>query len=222
MVHIYKRKGNRQFSDNHRGISLLSIAGKILARVLFNRLLQHLAQGLLPESQCGFHAGHGTADMIFAAPQFQEKCQEQHRDLFVTFIDLTKAFNTVSREGLWEIMEKIGCPNKFITNVRQLHDAMMVKVLDDGDESEVFPVTNGVKQGCVLAPTFLSMVFSAMLTDAFRDCQDGLHIRFRADGGRFNLRRLKAVTKVKETVVRKLLFADDCALNASTEQKMQQ
>ncbi len=70
----------------------------------------------------------------------------------------------------------------------------MVKVLDDGDESEAFPVTNGVKQGCVLAPKLLSMVFSAMLTDAFRDCQDGLHIRFRADSGLFNLRRLKAVT----------------------------
>ncbi len=76
---------------------------------------------------------------------------------------------------------------------------MMVKVLDDGDESEAFPVTSGVKQGCDLAPTLFSMVISAMLTDAFHDCQDGLHIRFRADGGLFNLRRLKAVTKVKET-----------------------
>ncbi|KAL8609487.1 hypothetical protein ACOMHN_038009 [Nucella lapillus] len=39
IVHIYKRKGNRQSCDNHRGIFLLSIAGKILARVLLNRLL---------------------------------------------------------------------------------------------------------------------------------------------------------------------------------------
>ena len=58
IVHIYKRKGNRQSCDNHRGISLLSIAGKILARVLLNRLTQHLEQNpsLLPESQCGFRA----------------------------------------------------------------------------------------------------------------------------------------------------------------------
>ncbi|XP_047496478.1 uncharacterized protein LOC125044076 [Penaeus chinensis] len=49
MVHIYKRKGNRKSCDNHRGISLLSIAGKILARDLLNRLLQHLEQGHLPE-----------------------------------------------------------------------------------------------------------------------------------------------------------------------------
>ena len=77
IVHIYKRKGNRQSCDNHRGISLLSIAGKILARILLNRLLEHLEMpALLPESQCGFHRGRGTTDMIFAARQLQEKCSE--------------------------------------------------------------------------------------------------------------------------------------------------
>ncbi|VDL95715.1 unnamed protein product [Schistocephalus solidus] len=54
-VHLYKRNGNRQLSDNHRGISLLNIAGKIFDRILLNRLNGHLEQGLLPESQCGFH-----------------------------------------------------------------------------------------------------------------------------------------------------------------------
>ncbi|XP_063593800.1 uncharacterized protein LOC134770746 [Penaeus indicus] len=78
IVHIYKRKGSRQSCDNHRGISLLSIASKILARILLNCLLEHLEQGHLPESQCGFRAGRGTVDMIFAAYQLQEKCMEQH------------------------------------------------------------------------------------------------------------------------------------------------
>ena len=55
IIHIFKRKGNPQLCDNHRGISLLSVAGKVLARVLFNRLNEHLEQsGLVPESQCGF------------------------------------------------------------------------------------------------------------------------------------------------------------------------
>ena len=76
IVHIYKRKGNCKSCDNHRGISLLSIAGKILARVLLNRLLDHLKQGHLPESQCGFRAGRGTSNMIFADRQLQEKCME--------------------------------------------------------------------------------------------------------------------------------------------------
>nr|VZI50585.1 unnamed protein product [Spirometra erinaceieuropaei] len=69
IVHLYKRKGNRQDCDNHRGISLLNIAGKIFARILLNRLNNHLEEGLLPESQCGFRCHRGTTDMIFAARQ---------------------------------------------------------------------------------------------------------------------------------------------------------
>ena len=98
--------------------------------------------------------------MIFTARQLQEKCQEQNVDLYMTFVDLTKAFDTVSREGLWKIMAKFGCPAKFIAMVRQFHDGMLARVQNDGEFSDPFPVTNGVKQGCVLASTLFSMVFS--------------------------------------------------------------
>ena len=55
VIHLFKRKGNPQLCDNHRGVSLLSIAGKVLARILLNRLNEHLEKsGPLPESQCGF------------------------------------------------------------------------------------------------------------------------------------------------------------------------
>ena len=221
IIHLYKRKGNRQVCDNHRGISLLCIAGKILARILLNRLIDHLEQGLLPESQCGFRKERGTTDMIFAARQLQEKCQEQNVDLYTTFVDLTKAFDTVSRDGLWKIMSKFGCPDKFIQVVRQLHDGMQAQVLDDRESSTPFPVTNGVKQGCVLAPTLFSMMFSAMLTDAFREANPGLDIRYRTDGRLFNLRRLQAKTKIHVDKLRDFLFADDCALNAGSAEDMQ-
>ena len=222
IVHLYKKKGNRQACDNHRGISLLSIAGKILARVLLNRLNSHLEKGYLPESQCGFRASRGTADMIFAARQLQEKCMEKRVALYTTFVDLTKAFDTVSREGLWQIMAKFGCPDTFISIVRQFHDGMMVSVQNNGDYSDEFAVTNGVKQGCVLAPTLFSMMFSAMLIDAYKDTSYGVNLRYRYDGGGlFNQARLKAKTKVESFSARDFLFADDCALNASSEADMQ-
>ena len=50
--------------------------------------------------------------MIFTARQLQEKCQEQNMDLYMTFVDLTKA---VSCKGLWKILAKFGCPTKFIS-----------------------------------------------------------------------------------------------------------
>nr|VZI52094.1 unnamed protein product [Spirometra erinaceieuropaei] len=221
IVHLYKRKGNRQVCDNHRGISLLNIAGKIFARILLNRLNNHLEQGLLPESQRGFRRHRGTKDMIFAARQLQEKCQEMRTHLYSTFVDLTKAFDTVNRAGLWKIMQKFGCPERFTQMVRQLHDGMMARVTDNGAVSEAFAVTNGVKQGCVLAPTLFSLMFSAMLMDAYRDERPGIRIAYRTDGHLLNQRRMNFQSRVSTTTVHELLFADDCALNTNSEEEMQ-
>nr|VZI30843.1 unnamed protein product [Spirometra erinaceieuropaei] len=214
-------KRDRQVCDNHRGISLLNIAGKIFARILLNRLNIHLEQGLLPESQCGFRRHRGATDMIFSARQLQEKCQEMRTHLYSTFVDLTKAFETVNREGLWKIMQKFDCPERFTQMVRQLHDGMMERVTDNGAVSEAYAVTNGVKQGCVLAPTLFSLMFSAMLMDAYRDERPGIRIAYRTDGHLLNQRRMHFKSRVSTTTVHELLFADDYALNTTSEEEMQ-
>ena len=74
--------------------------------------------------------------------------------------------------------------------VRQFHDGMQARVQNDGEFSEPFPVTIEVKQGCVMAPALFSMLFSAMLTDAFQDLDAGFPIRYHFDGKLLNLRRL--------------------------------
>ncbi|BHF62470.1 hypothetical protein SprV_0200545200 [Sparganum proliferum] len=183
------------------------MAGKIFARILLNRLSSHLEQGLLPESQCGFRRNRGTTDMIFAAPQLQEKCQEMRTHLYSTFVDLTKAFDTVNREGLWKIMQKFGCPERFIQMVRQLHDGIR-----SDQRSEA---------GCVLAPTLFSLMFSAMLMDAYRDGRPGIRIAYRTDGQLLNQRRMHFQSRVSTTTVHELLFADDCALNTTSEEELQ-
>ncbi|BHF85662.1 hypothetical protein SprV_1002883400 [Sparganum proliferum] len=221
IVHLYKRKGNRQICDNHRGISLLNIAGKIFARILLNRLNNRLEQSLLPESQWGFRRHRGTTDMIFATRQLQEKCQELRAHLYSTFLDQTKAFDTVNREGLWKIMQKFGCPERFTQIVCQLHDGMMARVTDNGAVSEAFAVTNGVKQGCVLAPILFSLIFSAMLMDAYRDESPGIHIAYRTDGHLLNQRRIYFKSRLSTTTVYKLLFAEDSTLNTTSEEEMQ-
>ena len=82
-------------------------------------------------------------------------------------------------------------------------------------------MTNGVKQSCVLAATLFSMMFSAILTDAFQDGDNGIPIRYRFDGKLFNLKRLQAKSKVQTDVLDKFLFADNMAKGAPIEEKMQ-
>ena len=118
-------------------------------------------------------------------------------------------------------MAKFGCPPRFVAMVRQFHDGMQARVQNDGEISEPFEVTNGVKQGCVMAPALFSMMFSAMLMDAFQDSDTGFPIRYRFDGNIFNLRRLQAKTKMQTVVLDVLHYADDMDKNASSEAKMQ-
>ena len=202
-------------------MTLLSTAGKILARVLLDRLIPAIAEEVLPESQCGFRANRGTTDMIFVLRQIQEKCREQNMALYAAFIDLTKAFDTVSREGLWRILGKLGCPPRFLSILQQLHIGQKGQVKHNGEFSDSFPIENGVKQGCVLAPTLFAVFFSMMLREAKEDLHEGVYIRFRTDGSVFNLRRLLSRTKTLEQLILDLLFADDCALLAHTEEALQ-
>ena len=147
----------------------MSIAGKVFARILLNRLSKHVTPEIVPESQCGFRPNRSTIDMIFSLRQTQEKCIEQDQPLYIVFVDFTKAFDTVGRTGLWQLLRKYGCPDKFTSMIESLHTGMKAKVSDGVETSDAFEVTNGVKQGCVLAPTLFSIFLSAMLDEAFRD-----------------------------------------------------
>ena len=87
--------------NNYHGISLLSIARKIMAKVVQKRLSK-LAEGVLTESQCGFRQERSTIDMIFSIRQIQEKAIEQYQELYIVFVDFRKAFDTVDRNMLWQ------------------------------------------------------------------------------------------------------------------------
>eukprot|EP00117_Sycon_ciliatum_P039107 scpid84793/ scgid1426/ Transposon TX1 uncharacterized 149 kDa protein; ORF 2 len=92
------KKGDLGSCDNWRGISLLDVAGKLVARMIANRL-QVLGERCLPDSQCGFRRGRGCSDMVFAVRQILEKLHEHATKGFAVFIDLRKAYDSASRSA---------------------------------------------------------------------------------------------------------------------------
>ena len=226
IVTIYKRKGDKSICGNSRGISLLSTGGKVYARVLLMRLIESVAEIVLPESQCGFRRDRSTTDMTFTIRLLQEKCREQHKNLYIAFVDLTKAFDTVDRELLWRVLARFGCPPRFVEAIKSLHSGMRASVMAGGEVSEPFDVLAGVKQGCVLAPVLFNIFVSAVTSVAHRDLDrhtDGVCISYRYDGGGlFNLSRLRAKTKCKSVLVDELQYADDAAFVSHSEQGLQQ
>ena len=91
IVQLYEDKGDRESCDNHRGISVLRIAGKIIARIILNRVTQHPLDDVVSESLCGFRRNRGT---------ILEKCRGQNQNLYTLQMDLANASDIVSREGL--------------------------------------------------------------------------------------------------------------------------
>ena len=196
-------------------------------------------QGLLEEKYQKHKAYLSDASSVTNKAAYSNICKTVHTKLwdmqdswlsskadeiqsFADRKDMKKFFDAPKTVyGLWKSMATFDSPTKFIAMVRQFHDGMLARVQIYGEISDPFPVTNGVKQGCVLSPTLFSMMFSAMLTAAFQDGDNGIPIRYRFDGKFFNLRRLHAKSKVLTEVLDEFLFADDMAKFASTEEKMQ-
>ena len=185
IITIYKKKGDSADCGNSRGISLLSIAGKVLAAIMLQRLNTQISEKkTLPDSQYGFRKDRNTTDAVFSIRQLQEKCHEEKKNLYMAFIDLSKAFDTVNRELLWRVLQKFGVPAKYLSVLRQFHDGMQARVRAGGLTSDPFPVAVGVKQGCVLAPALFNLFLAAitLITHNIIGGYKGVEIEYRLDG----------------------------------------
>ena len=209
------KKGNLHSCDNWRGISLLEVMGKVVARMIQNRL-QVLAEMELPESQCGFRKGRGCVDMIFSIRQLTEKAVEHRAKQYLIFVDLTKAYDSVPREALWVALGKLGVPNQLIDIIRSFHDNMKAKLRLDGELLEEIEVENGLQQGCSMAPTLFNLyacVVAERWLDKVRDVDGiGTCLFYKFDQQLFR----RYTRNASEDVIHKCEFADDVALLATS------
>lgn len=215
------KKGDPLLCGNYRGIALLAVAGKVLSNLILLRITSTV-ESILPESQCGFRSQRGTPDMIFAVRQLQEKCLEQRMDLFMVFIDLTKAYDTVNRELLWKLLARYGIPERLILIIRNMHEGMKAKLNLDVGMSDEIPVNNGLRQGCVKAPVLFNVFFAAVMFEAFHDVEEnaGIGVRFRMAGKLWDVRHLQT-KQAREEFIRELCYADDCALVSHSQEELQ-
>jgi len=159
IVPIYKKK-DRMNCNNYRGISLLRHFSKLFTSILLQRLKSRTDE-ILAEEQAGFRAGRSTIDEIFTLRQLAEKYVEFSKELYVCYIDFRKAFNSVWREGLWEVMWHMGYPEKIVRILEKIYEdyeGTCSAVRAAGGLSEWFETVVGVLQavccwgaaGCVL------------------------------------------------------------------------
>ena len=133
IIIVLHKKKDRTECGNYRGISLVAHAGKILLKVIARRLSEYCERvGILPEEQSGFRPNHSTTDMMFVIRRLQELARKKRIPLYVCFIELTEAYDSVDRTLLWTVLARSGVPQNMILAIRQFHDGMRACVrLDD-------------------------------------------------------------------------------------------
>ena len=165
IVPIYKSKGKRSECSNHRGISLLSVPGKVFASVILNRCKDSVDR-VLREEQCGFRKSRGCADQLFALRQIIEKSMAFQLDISFCFIDFRAAFDSVDREQMYQIMKHYGLPQKVINIIRNSYDGFKCRVKAEGEKGRLFDVRTGVRQGDVWSPILFGLVINYILANS--------------------------------------------------------
>lgn len=145
------KKGDLSDCNNWRGITLLSLTSKVFSRIIFLRLLEAIRVTLRPE-QAGFLPGRSCPEHIFALRQIFEQSNEWNTGIYANFIDFEKAFDSIHRDSLWQILRHYGIPKKIVDIIKMLYIDFSAQVICGNELTDSFGVETGVKQGCVLSP----------------------------------------------------------------------
>ncbi len=113
--------------NNWRGITLLSVPGKIFTKILMNRIKDEIDQKLRKE-QAGFRAGRSCTDQIFILRNIIEQSNEWKRILYINFVDFEKAFDNLHQGNLWKILRIYRIPEKIIKLIRMFYSSYKCRI----------------------------------------------------------------------------------------------
>ena len=156
------KKGDLSLPTNYRGISLMPIAAKIYNKLILNRLIPFI-EPLLRDNQNGFRSGRTTISQILCLRRLLEESELCKLDLSLVFVDFSKAFDSVDRSKMFEILELYGVPQKIISAIKVLYTSSHSKILTSDGETEPFETLAGILQGDTLAPYLFIIVVDYIL-----------------------------------------------------------
>ena len=202
IVSLFK-KGDKEDPGNYRGITLLSVVGKVFCKILNDRLVQYLDKSSkIHEGQAGFRAGRCCIDNIFTLNELIQGRLKEGKKTFSFFLDIQKAYDSVWRNGLWLKLWNMRVKGKMWRVIKTMYNSSRSAVLLEGEKSSTFSVEQGVAQGCSLSPILFSVFISDLLEEIDR-AQIGI--------------QLKSGNKVGG-----LLFADDFVGITESSENLQQ
>ena len=200
---IYK-KGDSKECSNYRGITLGSTVGKLYGRILESRLRKKV-EHTLEESQSGFRKKRGTVDQIFIVRQLCEKAAKVGRQIHACFVDMEKAFDSIRRKDVWNILKRKGVEQQLIEGIKSLYENTVNYVRVRNEASKTFTSKIGLRQGCILSP----LLFNLVLDDVVKKCKESMS-KYRI--GYWNM---KIIT------ITELCYADDLIIIGETEKQLQ-
>jgi hypothetical protein len=156
---LIAKKGDLSLPKNWRPIALLDVFSKLLSSIIAQRLGGHLKLVGLKE-QSGFMPSHGCVDATATLKATLQSMKDSNQDAYVLFVDLVKAFDSVNREMLWQILAKFGIPVPLVTVIMKMYADIEVST-SVGNAKATFPSTSGVKQGDNLAPVLFLFAIQA-------------------------------------------------------------
>ena len=173
IVPIHK-SGDKDDPDNYRGVSLLSILGKVFAHILNKRLTLWADENdKIVEEQSGFRAGHSTVDNMFVLYAIvQRYLLKKSGKVYICFVDFKKAFDTINRNVLWNVLRKSGVGGKMLRILQSMYRSVRSCVRCPDNLTEFFECPTGVRQGGVLSPTLFSFLINEL---ALEIAQNGMY-----------------------------------------------
>ncbi len=154
----------------------------------------------LTDNQMGFRKNKGTKDAIFMLRTLQERCIEKQKNIFICFVDYTKAFDRVNHEKLVEILNKVGIPKRELRLIVQLCKNQKAHIRDGNIMTDQVTIEKGVRQGCILSPCLFNIYSETVIQEALNHL-DGINI----NGERIS----------------NIRYADDTALLAESQEQLQ-